>query len=125
MLKYRVSAMVAQALGDQSEHVRLSRTQPMFESGVGAREPQDQDAPTTDKTGSAPAPSCSWKGRGTDKRSTPKLPRGRCYEPGGRGAETGGRSKRAGSMVRSVSGLKPLSMAQITAWVRLVAPILR
>ena len=36
-----------------------------------------------------------------------------------------GRTRRAGSMVRSESGLKPLSMPQMTASVRLVTPILR
>ena len=44
----------------------------------------------------------------------------------GRGwVPSAGRIRRAGSMVRSESGLKPLSMPQMTAWVRLVTSILR
>jgi pimeloyl-ACP methyl ester carboxylesterase len=47
------------------------------------------------------------------------------YKRGGRGAETAGRTRRAGSIVRSVSGLKPFSRAHISAWVRFATPTLR
>ncbi len=48
------------------------------------------------------------------------------YLRGGRGAaEAAGRTRRAGSIVRSVSGLKPWSTAQSRAWVRRSTPIFR